>query len=176
MSTKSLIGVISDTHDQIENICKAISYFNDMNVGLVIHCGDWVSPFTLSFYRDLKAQLFGIFGNNDGDKLRLVKYAQKFNVNVKLKDQFMVLKKYKKNIAVYHGEYPEITSALEKSGSYDVVLHGHTHKPKKTKLGDTISLNPGSLMEMTDQNIRFASIGLYDAKSHSGSIIYLRDI
>ncbi len=64
------IGVLSDTHDQGELIQKAVKYFNDENVSWVFHCGDWVSPFILHFFRELKAPLRGVFGNNDGDKFR----------------------------------------------------------------------------------------------------------
>jgi predicted phosphodiesterase len=39
------IGVISDTNDQQELILQCIKKLNEANVGLVIHCGDWVSPF-----------------------------------------------------------------------------------------------------------------------------------
>jgi uncharacterized protein len=38
------IGLISDTHDNIQNIQNAISLFNDKHVSFVIHGGDIVSP------------------------------------------------------------------------------------------------------------------------------------
>jgi predicted phosphodiesterase len=38
------IGLISDTHDNIQNIQNAISLFNDKHVSFVIHAGDRVSP------------------------------------------------------------------------------------------------------------------------------------
>jgi len=42
------IGVISDTHDQQELILQSVQKLNEADVGLVIHCGDWVSPFIVS--------------------------------------------------------------------------------------------------------------------------------
>jgi uncharacterized protein len=36
------IGIISDTHDDIENVQKAIEIFNGERVNCVIHAGDFV--------------------------------------------------------------------------------------------------------------------------------------
>ena len=42
-----LIGVMSDTHDNVPLIEKAVALFNDRKVGFVIHAGDYVAPFAL---------------------------------------------------------------------------------------------------------------------------------
>jgi predicted phosphodiesterase len=38
------IGLISDTHDNIQDMQNAISLFNDKHVNFVIHASDIVSP------------------------------------------------------------------------------------------------------------------------------------
>jgi len=38
---------------------------------LVLHAGDFVSPFTALEFKNLNCPLKGVFGNNDGDKLYL---------------------------------------------------------------------------------------------------------
>ncbi len=38
------IGIISDTHDDIENVQEAIQIFNKNKVDYVIHAGDYVFP------------------------------------------------------------------------------------------------------------------------------------
>ena len=48
------IGVVSDTHDQRQRILEAIDIFNKEKVGLVIHCGDWVAPFSAARFAALK--------------------------------------------------------------------------------------------------------------------------
>ena len=69
------IGVISDTHDHLTNISKAIKIFNERNIDVLIHCGDFVSPFTFRVFDDLipsiKNNFYGVFGNNDGDRVFL---------------------------------------------------------------------------------------------------------
>jgi predicted phosphodiesterase len=45
------IGIISDTHDDIENVQKAIEIFNAEGVNYAIHAGDYVF---LGWLRNLK--------------------------------------------------------------------------------------------------------------------------
>ncbi len=47
------IGIMPDTHDQIDNIKKAITIFKKEKVSLVYHLGDYCSPFTLYLYKDI---------------------------------------------------------------------------------------------------------------------------
>ena len=57
------IGLISDTHDNIQNIQKAIISFNDKQVRVVIHAGDIVSPEAVEAFDGMR--LIGVIGNND---------------------------------------------------------------------------------------------------------------
>lgn len=136
-----IIGICSDSHDHVENIKKAVSYFKETRVERVIHAGDYCSPFTIPLFDDLN--LHGIFGNNDGDKYLLMK---KFDaINATLYGDFFSFEADGVTFAVYHGTNPEITESLELCGKYDVVISGHTHEPKMETIGDTISINPGSV-------------------------------
>lgn len=170
------IGILSDTHDQIHHLVKVIEYFNHVQVDLVIHCGDWTSPFSLIHYAKLQAPLYGIFGNNDGDKFRHIRYAQGFGINIHIEDRLLVLSKFGKKIVVFHGDYYEIVDALVKCGDYDLVLHGHNHRAKIEKIGNVLSLNPGTLVDFTNEKVRGASFGLYDATAHEGKIVWLKDL
>lgn len=80
-----LIGLISDTHDHIPHLKKAIEIFREKEVELVLHAGDYCSPFMIPHFEGLK--LKGIFGNNDGDKYLLM---QKFReIDADLEGNFM---------------------------------------------------------------------------------------
>lgn len=39
-----LVGIITDTHDNLAGIQKAIQIFKEQKIEMLIHCGDWVSP------------------------------------------------------------------------------------------------------------------------------------
>ena len=60
-----LIGVISDTHNNIKNIGKIISILNNEKVDLVIHTGDITKAETLKKFSLLNCPLTGVFGNNE---------------------------------------------------------------------------------------------------------------
>ena len=137
------IGVISDTHDNLEMIKRAVDLFNSEGVELVIHAGDFVSPFTEKPFRALNAKFVGIFGNNDGDKLLL---REKYRGIGELSEEPLVLEMNARKIVVTHK--PKIVEALVASRIYDVVIFGHTHKAevrkvKEEKGKEVLVLNPG---------------------------------
>ena len=135
-----MIGIIADTHDNIDAIRKSVEFFNSMDVSLVLHAGDLISPFTVREFEKLDAKFLGVFGNNDGERNGL---NEKFSkIGVKLED-FITLEYKGKQICVYHGTYKSIVNALLKSRHYDIVIKGHTHKVEIEKCENTLLINPG---------------------------------
>ncbi|MEX0844323.1 MAG: metallophosphoesterase [Balneolaceae bacterium] len=135
-----LIGLISDTHDHIPNLKKAVQIFKDRKTDLVLHAGDYCSPFMIPLFEGLNMK--GIFGNNDGDKYLLISKFREIGAD--MEGDFMKVEAGGLTIAVYHGTYAEITESLIESGRYDVVVTGHTHEMIRKKVGDTIAINPGT--------------------------------
>ena len=134
------IAIISDTHDHIPNIKKAVEVMKGRDVGLVIHAGDFCSPFAVLPFKGLN--LVGVFGNNDGDVYRIM---DKFSdIGATHAGEFLDLKEDALRFAVYHGTQSGITEALVKCGTYDVVISGHTHEKVLRKEGKTTFINPGS--------------------------------
>ena len=75
-----LLGIIADTHDNLDAIENAVDIFNREKVDLVIHAGDFVAPFTVRKFRGLDCKFIGIFGNNDGEKEGLRKGINNTNM------------------------------------------------------------------------------------------------
>lgn len=161
------IGVLSDTHDQGDLIRWAVEQFNQENVEWVFHCGDWVSPFILYFFQGLKAPLRGVFGNNDGDKFRHLAFKNKWNLDLEYEERFLEMELDNRRICVFHGDYPGLVESLVTCGKYDAVFHGHTHLRVNEYNGNTLSLNPGSLMKKTSATVKGASVAIYDSKTNS---------
>ena len=134
------MGLISDSHDHIDNISKAVRVFKDRGVSLVIHAGDIVSPPALKPFQDMR--IAGIFGNNDGELTGLIKMFGR--LGGKLGGDFLALDQDGRAIAIYHGTVPALTEALVGCGKYDLVVTGHTHRTVNKWFGDTLHLNPGS--------------------------------
>ena len=82
-----LIGAISDTHDNLPQIEKAVKYLNDQKVGLVLHAGDYVAGFVIPKFKQLNCKLIGVFGNNDGDH-ELLKKRFSETTNCTIHDRF----------------------------------------------------------------------------------------
>ena len=68
------IGIISDTYDDVENAYKkTIEMFNVERVQYVIHAGDYIFPGIVKEFEKLNSKLIGVLGNNDGEKVHLLK-------------------------------------------------------------------------------------------------------
>jgi uncharacterized protein len=134
------IGLISDTHDNIRNIQKTTSLFNDRRVSSVIHAGDIVSPETVEAFTGVK--LIGILGNND---LKVEELTNAFDkIGGQLKGEFCEMEQDDLIFAIYHGTNLRRKESLIQSGRYDVVVCGHTHKVQNKKVGKTLVVNPGT--------------------------------
>jgi uncharacterized protein len=134
------IGLISDTHDNIQNIQKATSLFNDRRVSFVIHAGDIVSPETVEAFTGVK--LIGILGNND---LKVEELTNAFDkIGGQLKGELCEMEQDDLIFAIYHGTNLRRKESLIQSGRYDVVVCGHTHKVQNKKVEKTLVVNPGT--------------------------------
>jgi putative phosphoesterase len=152
-----LIGICSDSHDHVENTKTAVTFFKTLKIDRLVHAGDYCSPFMIPLFDGLP--LHGVFGNNDGDKYLLMK---KFDeIDATLYGDFFSFTEDGLKFAVYHGTYEEITRSLEKSGVYDVVISGHTHEASVETVGETISINPGSVNGFAGD----AMLALFDTES-----------
>ena len=168
-----LIGVISDTHDQVDNIKKTVKILNQEKVELVLHCGDWVSPFVVKFFEGLQCPIKGVFGNNDGDKYRHLERKNRYSFELSYEDRYIELEIEGRKIAVFHGDYQGWVDSLIESKKYDAVFHGHTHVKVNQRIDGVLSLNPGTLMNQTSEDVKGASIAIYDTKTNSARHIDL---
>jgi putative phosphoesterase len=136
-----LIGIISDSHDNMNAIRKAVEFFNSNGVKAVLHAGDIVSPFTARAFKELNSKLYFVFGNNDGDKLMLTKRFEEFGA-ISCGD-FGDLTIDSLHIALLHGADEAMVKAIARSGDFDVVIRGHSHDPGVKNIEGTLVINPG---------------------------------
>jgi len=134
------IGLISDTHDNIENIHKSLKVFKNNKTSIVIHAGDYVSPDAIRVFQGMK--LVGVFGNNDFDKSGI---RDAFNdIGGQIRGDLYELDVDDMIFAVYHGTQRETMNKLIQSGKYDIVVCGHTHRTRNSRVGNTVIVNPGT--------------------------------
>lgn len=133
------VGLIADTHDNLEAVEKAVELFNSEGVEHVLHAGDLVSPFTADKFADLEAEFHFVWGNNEGELLHTRTKLKELGVEAP--GEFKSLELDGKKIALLHGESEEIVDALAGSEKYDVVVRGHTHEPGIEE--NPLVINPG---------------------------------
>jgi putative phosphoesterase len=139
-----LIGAISDSHDNLPLIEKAVQILNDQKVDLVLHAGDYVAGFVIPKFKALNCKLIGVFGNNDGDHELLKKRFNETN-NCIIHDRFTTITINGYRVALLHGHETELLNVIIDSESFDAVIHGHSHNKGIERKGKTLSINPGEL-------------------------------
>lgn len=172
-----IVGVISDTHDHLGGLGKAVKIFQENQVEMIIHCGDWVSPFTLEFFDLLCAKhslpVKSVLGNNKGDLKRIIERNSQLKNPIEFAAKEVFELTIGKNRAVVcHGHDKVILNALIQTGNYDVVFTGHSHQVRQEKVGKTLVLNPGATcFAVENRIIDQASVAIYDSTSNSARII-----
>jgi putative phosphoesterase len=170
------VGVISDIHDNIPNLLKSIEILNQEKVGKVYFCGDLTSPFTLKFFKGLKAPVKAVYGNNEGDKLRIPERIKKHKLNMEYGEKeglFFEDKADGLRIAVFHGHVYQISEALARDSYYNLLLTGHTHEAHIKKLKNKIWINPGSICGFSEKIFNKPSFALFDTSKKIGKMINL---
>jgi hypothetical protein len=137
-----LVGIISDSHDNLAALEAAVKLLNREGVEQVLHAGDIVAPFAAARLARLRAKLTCVYGNNDGERALLARRLEEMGASI---SDFAELELAQRRIALYHGTIAEVTSALVESGRYDVVVTGHTHRSEVKHRGRCLSVNPGEL-------------------------------
>ncbi len=160
------IGVISDTHDNIDRIKESIAVFNREEVGLVIHAGDVTSPFALIPFEELNAEFVGIFGNNDGDKI-LLRERSKGRIHRQPHKMTVAGKR----IVIMHE--PDLVEDLAQSGNFDLIIYGHTHRARAEWINNTLVLNPG---EAGHWLYGKATIAIVDTETMKARILNLDEL
>ncbi len=156
------LAVISDTHDHKDNVVKAVSIMNERNVEALIHCGDYCSPFVKIWFNELanniKEKFYGVFGNNDGDKVNIRRVLGTI-CNIAVNGDEFIKEFDGKKVYVAHRPKPEIIDSLANSGKIDIILSGHTHEIVNKKLvNNVLIINPGEACGYLSDKSTFAII------------------
>ena len=132
---------MSDTHENVKVIKKAVELIKELKPELVVHCGDIISPPILDHFKGLPMRF--VFGNNDGEELGLRKKCQELGFG-EIAETIQIDHKGK-SILVYHGTNPYALKAHIDSQSHDYIFTGHTHLQRNEKIGRTRVVNPGAM-------------------------------
>jgi len=170
-----IIGIMSDTHDHLPLVDKAVKKLLDEKAEIVLHCGDYVSPFVIPHFKPFKGKFIGVFGNNDGDHEFLKRRFAEFRMEIR--GIFAEVKIDNLRIALLHGGEPggqpglsELLKSLLSIKCYDVIIYGHVHEAKAYKKNKTLIINPG---EVCGYLTGKPSIAVLDTRTMEARIIPL---
>ncbi|MBF0344626.1 MAG: metallophosphoesterase [Nitrospirae bacterium] len=154
-----LIGVMSDSHDNLTNIKKAIRVFNDCSVSHVLHAGDFTSVTSFNALNDLKADFCGIFGNNDHGLLNMDKVTKG-----KIFTQPYEFIIEQKRFVMIHEHF--LVDQLAQNAAFDFLIYGHTHRPHVGQIDHTIVLNPGETCGSRHNRSTVALLDITKGEAH----------
>ena len=130
-----IIGVISDTHLPVRAKKLPDDLINHLkDVDLILHAGDFQDMNALTQIRDI-GKLRAVHGNMDTIELK------------KELPEADVLKIEGFKIGITHGSGPPLgleERVKSKFPDVDIIVYGHSHKPKNEVIDGTLFFNPGS--------------------------------
>lgn len=153
------VAIFSDSHDNVPNLEKFLSWVNKNAINEVIFCGDLCAPVMLKdiIMPNYQGRLYMVFGNVT-DRERLSELVKNYD-NVKhFADQGSVEIDCLRFGFVH---YPDKARAMAETGKYDFVFHGHTHKPWVEQVGSCFVANPGTLAGLFNK----ATFAVLDTKT-----------
>ena len=133
------IGVISDTHGEVEFAQRAVRILHGQHVDVAIHCGD-IGTAIVPLLLGLETHF--VSGNiDDPDRLRQAITDPQHTFH----EELGTLEIEGRRVAFLHGDDVRLLRHTIQSGEWDLVCHGHTHTFYNEFEGKTLVLNPGAL-------------------------------
>ena len=136
------VAILSDIHDNYNNLLKALEILKKEEIKEMIFCGDVCAPSVLKeLLERFDGKIHLVFGNVDGDQAAMKKISEG-NDKIKIYGSEGKFELNGKKIFFTHKS--EDAEKAAKTGKYDLVCHGHSHQSREEKIGETLILNPGS--------------------------------
>lgn len=143
------IGLISDTHDNLEFTKKACSVFKNKKVDIIIHAGDFTSPDIIKLFSEFKCRF--VFGNADGDVEGINEECR--NSGIDCPGESCEIDAGGKKILALHGYNVPLFREAVASGKYAYIIKGHTHYFEDYVRNNARVINPGSLFRADEYSI-----------------------
>lgn len=132
-----MIGIMADSHDNINAVRQAVRLFNSLGCRLVLHAGDFVAPFSARELHGLSCPLMAVFGNCDGEKEGLRQAVEPIG---KIVESPHKLTFEGRKFLLTHVPLKKAELFQEK---VDIYIFGHTHRPEVKREGKILTINPG---------------------------------
>ena len=147
-------AIVSDTHDNIANFNKVIHWLNEEHIELILHCGDICNREIINeALNNFKGDIKFVRGNGD---FELDDIPEKMELSLGGNPSTGLRAR-----KIFFNHYPDIAKNMAKSGKYNLVFYGHTHRPWEEKIGESRLVNPG---EVAGQRFK-PTFAIYDTET-----------
>ena len=155
------VGVISDSHDRLPPLRRAVALFKRLEVAAVFHAGDFVAPFAARLIAPdvLPMPLHCVYGNNDGERAGLKALLPS------LTDGPLSVQIGGRTIVMHH--FIDWLKPADIADA-DVVITGHTHQVVNEQKDGRLLLNPGECCGWVNDR---CTVALLDLDTLSAEII-----
>ncbi|UCE27257.1 MAG: metallophosphoesterase [Candidatus Coatesbacteria bacterium] len=160
-------AIIADTHDNLPLIRAAVAVANERGTDYLLHCGDFVSPFTARAFKGLKARFMGVFGNNDGDRPMLLKVYKEIGPIHSYPHREKI-----EELSILITHNPDIAEDAATMGGYDLVAYGHDHTVRVER-GLTLLICPGEAGGWTTGR---PTMAIVDMPEHDVEVVKLEPL
>lgn len=163
------VGILSDTHGQVDLALDAAREFLFRGAEAVLHCGDIGSDMVLtemaSLFQALDIPLYAVLGNCD------VMENWEFypeNIGVTVLGRVGEIELAGKRIAMLHSDDESTFERIAEEGAYDYLFSGHSHVRHDRLHKGTRLINPGAagrgmmpscaVLDLVSDNLEFVTI------------------
>jgi putative phosphoesterase len=151
------IGLLSDSHGRAGTTARAVRLLIEQQVDLLLHLGDIGTLEVIdALIERLDAQgnpdppVRLVFGNTDWDLNALARYAKQLGLIV---DDPMGRLTFNDKTLVYQHGHHEAALAQALAEGVNYLCHGHTHRMRDERLGNTRVINPGALFRAAEYTV-----------------------
>ncbi|MBL8819295.1 MAG: metallophosphoesterase [Planctomyces sp.] len=134
------IGIMSDIHDNVDNLRHAINLFNALECKLILFLGDFASPLVVPSMRKFHCPVVACFGDNDGNQtgiaggMKIVGTLGYSPMCHQTRDGLRILMTH---------QLDDVRDCIDEA---DIVLFAHTHRPSVVKdRNGRLFINPGEV-------------------------------
>jgi len=125
------IGLLSDSHREIELTNNIIKHLKDNNIDYLVHAGDLCLEANLKLLQNSNLPYVSVLGNNDHHLVNLTNKYKLFQ-----EPYYFKIKDYK--FKLMHLPY-------YMSPDSDIIIFGHTHKFEHSYQNKKLFINPGEV-------------------------------
>lgn len=160
------LGIISDTHGDVELTARAVHLFQMQRVDQILHCGDIGSREVVHLFEGEIPTGF-VFGNCDLNPESLKTAI--LEIGQQCMGWFGELEMDGKHISFLHGDRNMKFEQELAGGRWDLMCFGHTHVAHLQLIGSTLLLNPGAIHRTPNPSVAVVELETMDVSAFAVS-------